>query len=131
MAVTQKKASWHNAKKECKKAGGKLATHTEDDLPFLIPYAKLHHGDHGWWIGMSDISREGRWIWTDGSSGLSTSSSWWGDRQPNNLKGDEDCAHLWNLGGMKLGDTRCSADMAWNGQFEFRPLCQYWSDVKG
>ena len=79
---------------------------------------------------MSDIAQEGKWVWTDGSSGLSTSSGWWAAGQPNNLKGNEDCAHLWNGGDMLLGDTRCSADMAWDGKFEFRPLCQYDSDVK-
>ena len=102
-----------------------MAAKIETDLPSLIRYAKQHHNAHSWWIGMSDISQEGRWFWTDGSLGLSKYNALWASGQPNNLKGNEDCAHLWNGGDMKLGDTRCSADEAWDGQFEFRPLCRY------
>ena len=52
---------------------------------------------------------------------------WWASSQPNKgYGGYEDCAHLllWNRGDMLLGDSPCSADMALDGKFEFRPLCQ-------
>ena len=117
------KSNWYQADRKCKGIGGRLARNIEEDLPALIKYARQHHNNHSWWIAMSDIEQEGNWLWTDGSFGISPYNPWWASGQPNNLKGNEDCAHLWNLGDMLLADTRCSADMAWDGKFQFRPLC--------
>ena len=125
------KSTWNNADKKCKTFGGRLASKIEKDLPALIKYARQYQKDHSWWIGMSDISQEGKWVWTDGTTGISKDNPLWASGQPNNLKGREDCAILWNQRDMLLGDTTCYYDVAWDGKFEFRPLCQYVANQKG
>ena len=122
------KSNWYEADQKCKGIGGRLAQNIEKDLPELMKHARQHHNRHSWWIGMSNIEQEGNWFWKDGSFGISRSGYylWWASSQPNKIRGNEDCSHLllWNGGDMLLGDTPCSSDMARDGKFEFRPLCQ-------
>ncbi|CAK8688435.1 unnamed protein product [Clavelina lepadiformis] len=52
--------------------------------------------DHGVWIGGSDMAREGKWAWEDGSLMPNSSESKdfqkWGKHEPNNYLGEQDCA---------------------------------------
>ena len=71
-------------------------------------------GRHFWWVGGSDISVEGGWVWT--STGEKVGDFIWDASQPNNLIG-YDCLLLNNLHQYSGFDNLCSA--------YFDPICQY------
>ncbi|KAM3596546.1 uncharacterized protein V6R79_016399 [Siganus canaliculatus] len=57
------------------------------------------------WIGLSDIHKEGRWMWSDGSA---VNFQFWSPGQPDNYNGIEDCGNL-NFGSLlKWNDAPCS-----------------------
>jgi len=85
-----------------------------ENLMLLREY-QTKHGDRGVWIGFSDLDKEGKFVWEDGSSGGVFGYSNWGKHEPNNWKDQEDCTELrfksWNLKHMPVGgwnDARCS-----------------------
>ena len=52
---------------ECEGAGGYLAEpKTQKQMEFLVGVAALEIGFTGigsWWLGLTDLGHEGRWIW--------------------------------------------------------------------
>ncbi|XP_067467947.1 lactose-binding lectin l-2-like [Thunnus thynnus] len=57
------------------------------------------------WIGLNDIHKEGRWMWSDGSA---VNFVFWDIGQPDNYRGRENCAHK-NFGNqLKWNDRQCS-----------------------
>ena len=65
-------------------------------------------------IGLSDESVEGQWVWSDGSE---YNYSNWGGGGPDNNNGNEDCAVI-NAGGGWWGDIICT-----NLNWDFYFLC--------
>lgn len=53
-----------------------------------------------YWIGLSDQVKEGKWIWTDGS--FLGSYTNWGNNNPNNQGGNQNCGHIVK-GSFKMG----------------------------
>ena len=49
------------------------------------------HGREHFWIGLNDKRIEGKFEWSDGSPTTYTDWNW---REPNNWRGNEDCAEL-------------------------------------
>jgi hypothetical protein len=78
-----------------------------------------------WWIGYNDIGAAAwqepaaGWEWSDGSSSSYTN---WNSGQPDDWRGDEDCAHIygdyevWN-------DLDCDSD-SWNGSYWTYYICE-------
>lgn len=68
-----------------------------------------------YWIGLSDQREEGTWEWTDGS--LLGNYTNWENNNPNNLNGNQNCAHIvqgtFNMHGFRFNGF----DAGWN---EFR-----------
>ena len=64
------------------------------------------------WIGASDIASEGNWVWLNGES-ASSSELIWASGQPNNHRGQEDCAVVIGyLGSFNVGraaDESCTS----------------------
>ena len=70
-------------------------------------------GSHYWWVGGSDLSVEGGWVWT--SSGLAVGDFLWHSDQPDGLIG-HDCLLLSNIHQYSGFDNLCGA--------HFDPICQ-------
>lgn len=66
----------------------------------------------GFWIGLSDHTKEGEWKAIDGS----TPSIKWGNGQPDNKDGNQDCGWVSRDMGYNVDDGDCSA--------QFFPLCE-------
>ena len=58
------------------------------------------------WVGLYDRVTEGTFVW---GSGRDLSIKHWNSGQPNNYKGNEDCARFYNGG---LDDHSCKDDTA-------------------
>nr|XP_027300396.2 C-type lectin domain family 17, member A [Anas platyrhynchos] len=98
---------WMEAKDSCAGLGGQLAiVKSELENKFLANYIME---TRVFWLGLSDMHKEGDWQWVDGRS---LSLSFWGSGEPNNVgQHGEDCATvssrgLWN-------DATCSGAEAW------------------
>merc|ERR1712037_1077731 len=60
---------------------------------------------YGWWIGATDLNREGSWYWTHSLEPMDYSD--WAVRQPDDL-GDENCALIFGKPGHFWNDFHCS-----------------------
>ncbi|XP_061109583.1 lactose-binding lectin l-2-like [Conger conger] len=85
------KKTWLDAELNCLRLGGNLASErSQADHEFL---KKLNGNDEPFWIGLSDIHKEGTWLWSDGTSASSERDFLkWNRGQPNNA-GQEHCVH--------------------------------------
>lgn len=98
---------WMEAKAFCAGLGGQLAVvNSELENKFLANHIME---TRVFWLGLSDMHKEGDWQWVDGCS---LSLSFWNSGEPNNVgQHGEDCATvssrgLWN-------DATCSGVEAW------------------
>ncbi|XP_044192370.1 lactose-binding lectin l-2-like [Thunnus albacares] len=57
------------------------------------------------WIGLNDIPKEGRWMWSDGSA---VDFVFWNSGEPNNHRGNEDCVQTNGDTDLKWNDVPCS-----------------------
>ena len=68
-------------------------------------YVQQRHGGEKAWIGLNDVTTEGRFIWTDGSAVNFTN---WAKNQPNNFH-NQDCVHTLGVSkNYKWNDVPCS-----------------------
>ena len=66
----------------------------------------MHEGRHPW-IGLKEDDRTGKWIWASDDSTLNYSR--WGNGEPNNWNGVEDCGNIRNDKGTPYwNDGQCS-----------------------
>ncbi|XP_068705736.1 uncharacterized protein [Montipora foliosa] len=97
--------SWSNSQSRCAALGANLpSVHSQEENVFL---QNLHNGENGW-LGLSDINREGTFVWSDGTR---FDFHYWATNQPNNFR-NEDCVHT--LGTLpahrfKWNDVNCSS----------------------
>ncbi|XP_006815865.2 macrophage mannose receptor 1-like [Saccoglossus kowalevskii] len=81
--------TWEDARTVCRDLGGDLATiHSQALQSFLI--SKLRYVSSALWIGLSDISYQNRFIWTDGTPVDYTN---WAADEPNGYYAD-DCVEM-------------------------------------
>ena len=99
----------------CQNVGGKLVKIETDKENDFIKNEYLNTKDM-YWIGLSDIDKEGEWKWTDGT-GL-TGYKKWKSGQPNN-KGHQDCEAIlggdYNVGhhNAEWNDLKCSKQLGY------------------
>jgi len=92
--------SRNSAEAACETLGGTLASITSADMNSeLVSLA----GGNSVWIGLSDQSTEGTYVWEDGSEPTYTS---WASGEPNDYGGAEDCVEMWSSG--NWNDDSCS-----------------------
>ncbi|KAJ8337078.1 hypothetical protein SKAU_G00382980 [Synaphobranchus kaupii] len=99
-------ASWLDAEIHCLHHGGNLASEGSEDDHAFLKELQSHNGDSAkpFWIGLSDVHKEGTWLWSDGNHVDFTK---WNSGEPNNVN-DEDCVHS-NYGGQKdWNDVACT-----------------------
>jgi len=119
--------SWFEASLGCEQAGGYLAEPQRfSQMDILTAFAGLEadfYGIRNWWIGLTDFSHEGTWIWQ--RSNQEAEEVFWGEGSPDNRTGNSlDCAHL-ALGEnnqLTWKDISCG-DIDASGQ-KIAPLCQ-------
>merc|ERR1712010_113033 len=68
----------------------------EEQQDFLRTILGLFPDDdvYGWWIGATDLNREGSWYWAHSLESMEYSG--WFPGEPNNYLGDENCALIWS-----------------------------------
>ncbi|XP_053303471.1 lactose-binding lectin l-2 [Pleuronectes platessa] len=99
--------SWADAELYCVSQGANLVSiHSLDEHNFITNMIKnFHHAEGITWIGLSDLHKEGRWMWSDGCA---VKFTFWSPRQPDNYHGREHCGHN-NFGtNKKWNDLPCS-----------------------
>ncbi|KAK9517700.1 hypothetical protein VZT92_023046 [Zoarces viviparus] len=99
--------TWADAEIHCVGEGANLVSiHSLQEQKFVKFLIKNFDPSEAWtWIGLSDIHKEGTWMWSDGSS---ANFFFWHSGEPNNFKGREDCVHT-NFGReIKWNDEPCS-----------------------
>ena len=96
--------SWSGGQGTCATLGANLPSiHSQDENVYV---QSLHGGEHSW-LGLSDISTEGTFVWSDGTP---FDFHYWAKHQPNNFR-NEDCVHtLGFLQGHKYewNDVNCT-----------------------
>jgi hypothetical protein len=116
--VTPQTMPWIDAELFCESAHGQLASFSSS-ANFEAVFNYYH--DLGWisddtWIGMYDITSEGTFQWTDGSSSTFTN---WAANQPDDATGGFNCVETYGDG--TWNDQDCSAG--------FTGICKYAATV--
>lgn len=99
--------SWADAELHCLSQRANLVSiYSLDEDNFVKALIQNFDTAYAWtWIGLSDLHKEGRWMWSDGCP---VKFAFWSSRQPDNAGGKEHCGHK-NLGNEpKWNDYICS-----------------------
>jgi hypothetical protein len=102
-------ATWQEARSRCEVLGGKLAK-IESGVEHAAVAATLvgifsGSGETDVWLGATDADIEGEWRWLDGAR-LFAPFSDWGNGEPNDVEGAEDCLELFTIDG-RWNDNVC------------------------
>ena len=98
--------TWAEAELHCVSLGANLVSiHSKEEHWLVRSLIKNVDPAEAWtWIGLNDVHKEGRWMWSDGCA---AKFFYWHIREPSNGGGNEDCGHT-NFGG-KWNDRPCSS----------------------
>ncbi|XP_038821982.1 immune-related, lectin-like receptor 4 isoform X2 [Salvelinus namaycush] len=102
--------TWAQSRDECITRGGHLVIiGSREEQNFLdqkIVTKMLKKAEDKFWIGLTDSTNENEWLWVDNSSLNSSTSFWFGKKEPDDWKGEkgeypegEDCARMGEPGG--------------------------------
>ncbi|XP_033980589.1 lactose-binding lectin l-2-like [Trematomus bernacchii] len=97
--------AWADAELHCVSLGANLVSiHSKEEHLFVRSVIKNFDPAEGWtWIGLNDIHKEGRFMWSDGCA---AKFFYWNSGEPNGE--NEDCVNT-NLGpAKKWNDGPCS-----------------------
>ncbi|XP_076028652.1 CD209 antigen-like protein D [Oratosquilla oratoria] len=97
------KKNWEQSRTLCKAYGGDLAV--PSNLQTLATFLKETSDWNAlFWLGASDIDKEGDWRWVDGSMNR---PDWWVEGEPTGLTEREDCINMELEYSTLLHDTDC------------------------
>ncbi|KAK9526949.1 hypothetical protein VZT92_015621 [Zoarces viviparus] len=99
--------TWADAELYCVSQRANLVSiHSLEEQNFVKSLIKNFDPAEGYtWFGLSDIHKEGTWMWSDGSA---VKFVYWSSRQPDNYKGNEDCVITNYPNELKWNDIPCS-----------------------
>ncbi|XP_053302121.1 lactose-binding lectin l-2 [Pleuronectes platessa] len=100
--------AWADAELYCVSQGANLVSiHSLEEENFVKALIKnFDHAEGFTWIGLSDLHKEGRWMWSDGCA---VKFTFWFPGQPDNGRGVEHCGHNNFSTEKKWNDAPCSA----------------------
>ncbi|XP_012734334.1 galactose-specific lectin nattectin [Fundulus heteroclitus] len=101
------KMTWGEAELQCVSEGANLVSiHSLGEHEFVNLLIQNFDPSLTWtWIGLTDLYKEGAWVWSDGSK---YSRSFWNDRQPDNAENIEHCGHTNAGSNLNWNDNMCS-----------------------
>ncbi|GAA6217976.1 lactose-binding lectin l-2-like [Lates japonicus] len=99
--------TWADAELNCRSERANLVSiHSLQEQNFVKDLIRNFDNAEGrTWIGLSDIHKEGRWMWSDGCV---VKFTFWSSGEPNNHHRDEHCAHSNYEPDRKWNDVPCS-----------------------
>ncbi|XP_051018058.1 CD209 antigen-like protein B [Acomys russatus] len=99
--------NWNNAVTACQEVNAQLVIIESDEEQTFLQQTSKAKGST--WMGLSDLKKEGTWLWVDGSPLSSRFQKYWNRGEPNNI-GEEDCVEFvgdgWN-------DSKCDIKKFW------------------
>ena len=105
---------WSDARAVCQNLGGDLAVITsaeENEFVYELVMEKETVTETKAWIGLKRSTDDSKWYWVDGTP-LEGQYVNWGEGEPNNLMGNENCAHFFGHPG-KWNDAPCEMTGGW------------------
>ncbi|KAM4725105.1 lactose-binding lectin l-2-like [Anableps anableps] len=103
--------TWADAELHCVSEDGNLVSiHSQEEQDFVNAMIKSFDPSQAFtWIGLSDLHKEGSWMWSDGSK---VDFRYWDGGQPDNAGGNEHCGHTNMFTYHKWNDYVCSLTFA-------------------
>ncbi|XP_025108877.1 C-type mannose receptor 2-like isoform X2 [Pomacea canaliculata] len=101
--------SWWQAQETCYKKGGNLLSISSlDEQTDMLIW--LRRKSKRWWVGLKRISPGvNEWSWLDSAVKFSSLVTPWETKEPNNMKGKEECVEISPRG--QLNDESCSSTL--------------------
>jgi len=111
--------SWIKAQQHCQELGGHLAEPiSEDTSNLLTSIANIETdvlGFPAWWLGLSDLAHEGRWIWQHSLDDVGYTN--WAPDSPITDDVERNCVRMVAESDLKWVDESCTGTRA-------SPICQ-------
>ena len=108
--------NWKDARETCADNGDHLTSiesqKETDDINKVLYSEFSNPKNEKFWIGLDEMAKEDRWVWTDHKSVGYTN---WDRNQPGDHAGDEDCVAI-GWGKMMWHDAPC--------RYKMYPVCE-------
>ncbi|XP_075812621.1 CD209 antigen-like protein B [Microtus pennsylvanicus] len=105
--VSKYQQNWSSAVKACQEVEAQLVIiQSDEEQSFLQQTSKAKGAT---WMGLSDLKKEGSWLWVDDSPLSSRFQKYWNRGEPNNI-GEEDCVEF---AGDGWNDSKCDLQKFW------------------
>jgi len=107
--VSPTKMNWQQAQQFCEEKGGYLteimSKTKQTDVEAAFGFLAAFGNNLAYWIGLSDVAMEGKFVWQHSSCPLGEYTNW-GRNEPDGGRG-ENCVILWPLYNWGWADVSC------------------------
>ncbi|XP_057621076.1 CD209 antigen-like protein B isoform X2 [Chionomys nivalis] len=105
--ISKYQQNWSSAVKACQEVEAQLVIIQRDEEQSFLQQTSKAKG--ATWMGLSDLKKEGSWLWVDDSPLSSRFQKYWSRGEPNNI-GEEDCVEFTGDG---WNDAKCDLQKFW------------------